>query len=239
MGIFKLLVLAFVFSIFPLTSVSAGQIKVACTDWAPYYFEDNGEIKGSGYEIAKMVNERAGVEAKYLIEPWKRVYETGLNEPDYMISCLGRTPEREMLFQWIGPITTAKSYYLYKLKSSSLTLGTPEAFSNYKVGVIRGGHQESFARQLGFKDIKLLTDQSALVKMLQAGRIDLVLDAEHVIESNANKDNIDLALFEKAEFAYDVAANLALSKNTSPEVVEKLQNAYKALSEEGLIILEE
>ena len=47
------------------------------------------------------------------------------------------------------------------------------------------------------------------------------------------KINIALATLKKVTFSFAVTVNLAFSKNTSPELVEKLRAPYQALEAAG------
>lgn len=40
-------------------------IYVSYSDWKPYFYKDGGQLKGSGYQIAKAVMEQAGFSAVY------------------------------------------------------------------------------------------------------------------------------------------------------------------------------
>ncbi len=216
----------------------AQRLTVSCSDWKPYFYEEGETLKGSAYEIATGVMEKTDIPTRYRILPWKRVYESGLKQENFMIACLGRTPTREKLFQWIGPVTKGNDYLFYKLKDSPVSVNTIEDLKKYRIGVLRGGHQNDFIDQNGLKEsAHPVAETSQLLKILLKGRVQFLLNGEEDMMAHVKTQNLDMGQFEKALFAYRVAAYLALSNNTSQEAAKKVRNAYQALSKEGKISL--
>ena len=86
-------------------------LEIVCTQWRPYIFQEDSVIAGPVYDIAKQVLERAGVPFEYKTLPWARIYHNGLTKNNYLIGCLGRTPDREAIFHWIGPVTQGIDIY--------------------------------------------------------------------------------------------------------------------------------
>ena len=99
-------------------------VEASCSEWRPYAYKEDGVIKGSAYNIAKDVFDHARVNLNYRILPWARVYKNGLDKTNYLIGCLGRTPKREKLFHWVGPVTKGVKIYFYKMKSNSIKIGS-------------------------------------------------------------------------------------------------------------------
>ena len=229
--------LALIFAVLNQSTALADTITIACSPWKPYYYKEDGMIKGAGYEIAKTVMERAGVDAKFVVQPWKRVYESGLHKANYMVSCLGRVPKREQLFHWIGPITNTTYYNFYKLKESKVSLKSHIDTLNYRVGVMRGSLTQEFMENLSHKKIHEVSKAQQLVKLLKMGRVDLVLEATNVIEKESELANINPESFELALVGYGLSINMALGKKTSLPLVQEIQEAYKSLESEGKIVL--
>lgn len=215
----------------------AEPLTVACSPWKPYYYHEDGVIKGSAYEIAKAVTERAGIEAEFTVQPWKRVYESGLNKADYMIACIGRVPQREALFHWVGPVTKTTYYNFYKLKKANFSIESHKDVLNHQVGVMRGSLTQGFMEDLSHPKLQVTANSAQLVKMLEKGRIDLLLEASNVIEHESKLADIDPNIFELALVGYEISINLSLGKKTSESRVQKIKEAYKALAAEGKINL--
>ena len=218
-------------------SLLADTLTVACSPWKPYYYQENKTIKGSSYEIARAVFERADIKAKFVVHPWKRAYESGLNAPNYLVACLGKLPEREKLFHWIGPVAKTTFYNFYKKESSDISLSSLEDIKNHSVGVLRGSLTEEFLKKSSHKHVHPIATAKQLIMMLEAGRFDLILEAGNVIEHESTLAKIKPETFELALIGFGVSINMALSKQTPMETVQRLQEAYKGLDSEGKIVL--
>lgn len=212
-------------------------LEVASSDWRPYVYEENGVIKGSAYKIAKDVLDRAGVQFNYRILPWARVYRNGLDKENYLIGGLGRTPKRENLFHWIGPVTVGTDIFFYKLKSNSVQINHIDDAKDYPIGVERDSYYHDFLllNEFDENNISPVTNPDQLVRMLASNRVPFILLGERRFLKLAEELGLDPALFDRALFAFNVTDNLAFSKNTSAELVKKLRGAYRELVSEGKI----
>ena len=228
---------ALIFLLLIHIAVSADTITVACSPWKPHYYSDNGVIKGTGYEIAKVVMEQAKIDTRFVVQPWKRVYESGLKKSNYMIACLGRIAKRENSFHWIGPITKTTYYNFYKLKTSRITLESHKDILKYKVGVMRGSLTHDFIKEMSHKKIQDVSKAEQLIRLLKKGRVDFILEATNVIENESKLANINPEIFQMALKGYGISINMALGKSTPLPVVQAIQQAYKTLQTEGKIIL--
>ena len=210
-------------------------IKAVCSESKPLVYEEGGVIKGPGYDIATQVLEHAGIPYSYEMQPWARVYQGGLTEKNFLVSCLGRTPKREHLFHWIGPITRKVEVAIYKMATNPLSINHLEQAKQYRIGVLRGTYSQDFLEASDFNknNIYLTTEPDQLFKMLVKKRYDLIIVNDFSITTLAKKLNINPAAFEKVIFAFSVTENLAFGKNTAPELVKKLRASYQALEAAG------
>ena len=74
-------------------------------DYPPFNMQgEGGKIVGLSTEVVEELFKRAGVEYKLTLMPWKRAYEDTLGTPNTALYSTTRTPEREALFKWVGPL---------------------------------------------------------------------------------------------------------------------------------------
>ncbi|GAK48944.1 putative ABC amino acid transporter solute binding protein [Candidatus Moduliflexus flocculans] len=209
-------------------------ITVACSNYPPMYYEKNRQIQGNAYEIAKAVIEKAGLPATFTIMPWKRVYVTGQNEKNFMIVGVGRTARREEHFQWICPINKGVKFYFIKLRSNPISPKSLDEVKASNIVVIRDSHMHEYLLDNGLpaSQISDLPSRDQALEFLKAKRADFYLDNLDVIEPGSNE-------LEPILEAYTLVNYLTLSRSTSPEIVQKLQEAYQALDADGKITLME
>ena len=220
-----------------MASAEEKSIEVGGVDWQTYAYEKDGVMKGFAYKIVKDVLERAGVSFKYKIYPWVRAYDNGLKKKNFLLVGVGRTPKREKLFHWVGAVAKGSDIYFYKSKSNPIQIDSIEDARQYKVGVERASYYYDFLVLNGFKkeNIHIVTRPSQYMKMLIADRLPLILLDESRLSIEAEKVKLAPNSFEKALFAFNVTENMAFSKTTPLNLVEKVRNAYQELVREGKI----
>lgn len=81
-----------------LSYTSAGfseDIIFSVGDFAPYHYEENGEIKGKFIELIERISQQMKVTPKFVIYPWKRALETVKRGDSDGIISVYRTQERD------------------------------------------------------------------------------------------------------------------------------------------------
>ena len=97
------------------SSARALELEVITEDWAPYNYEENGVITGFSVEIVQAIMGELGETHSIAIYPGARGQSMLDNLPNILSFSLFRTPERESLYKWIGPISK-EAIYFYKKK---------------------------------------------------------------------------------------------------------------------------
>ena len=210
-------------------------IKARCAEWRPFVYEEKGQLVGPAYEIALQVLKHSQHPFDYQLQPWARVYNDALNQPNFLVACIGRTPKREKLFHWIGPISKGVDIHFFKLSQNSLKISGLSQAKDYKVGAMRGTYNYDFLSVNGFEDENIHQSNTSkqLLNMLINKRYELVISDEKQLKSEAKKLNVNPDLFEKALFAFTVTDNIAFSLNTSGEVIKTFRDSYLELEYKG------
>lgn len=138
---------------------------------APSSMLNKGHVVGIASDKLRAATARAGVAAEFALLPWKRAYTAALQRPDACVYSTTRTPEREALFKWVGPLDTAH-WVLMGRADRPLHLTSLEQARAYRIGTYHGDARDSYLRGLGFTVDTAPTDLLNPQKLLQ-GRIDL------------------------------------------------------------------
>ncbi len=225
-------------SAYPVWAVSQLQqpVVASCSERS-YAYVQNGVIHGLSYEVVKAVFERAKIPFQYRIMPWARVYNYGLHRENFLVACLGKTPEREGRFQWVGAVNHTCNIYFYGLTSKQIKINSLEDMKLYQIGVLRDSYYENFLIRNHFprESIYVVSRTEQALLMLTGGRFDFLLLEEATMSIVANSLNISSDKYQKVLFAFHAEDYLAFSHNTSPALVERVRQAYQALVAEGVI----
>jgi len=210
--------------------------------YPPYtYEEENGEVAGIITEIVHAIAAKAGITIQTSVYPWARAYNMAIEQPNILIFSIFKTPEREEQFSWIGPVIPRVEIGLYKLKErTDITVNSLEDAKNYITGVVRDTIFHTYLLDHGFAktSIDVQADPLQNLKLLFLKRIDLVLAEEFENAAQLQKLNLPPDQMEEVLRLPDMNTEfyVAISKQTSEDIVRKLQTAFKEIEADGATI---
>ncbi len=203
-------------------------------EYPPVTFMDNdGEITGFVTDIVKEILRRNEMKENIFLVPWNIAYTLAVNLPSIVLFSIDRTPQRENLFNWIGPVGKNTAYF-YCLKSKEIQLNSVEdAKSVSSIATIEDWWTEQLLEDLGFNNLKSFTNPVNAVKELVAGSSELSiftdLTVEHLIkETGYSMDKFQRLLDVQTNYFY-----IAASKGTDRELILKFQESLKNMKNDG------
>jgi polar amino acid transport system substrate-binding protein len=214
-------------------------LLAGCSDWKPYCYKEGEHLEGSFFDATKLILDAAQMKYSFNVYPWARVYNLGLKQEDFLVLGLGRTPKRELLFKWIGPLKKAAKIYAFQRETSEVVLTTADDLLGHVIAVERGSYTYDYLIDRGHDKEKIITvprpDQ--LFNIILHERAQLFLLGDHVFQSEVVREGLDPSLFKRSMMVFTVSEYLAASNKTSDEVVKKLQTSYQKLLRKGKINL--
>lgn len=138
---------------------------------APSSMLANGRVVGIATDKLRSALARAGVAYEIALLPWQRAYTAALQQPHTCVYSTTRTPEREALFKWVGPLDTAQ-WVLMGRADRKLALTSLEQARGLRIGTYHGDARDAYLRSRGLATDAAPNDFLNPQKLLQ-GRIDL------------------------------------------------------------------
>ncbi|CTQ55956.1 Bacterial extracellular solute-binding proteins, family 3 [Roseibium album] len=227
----------------PLFKISAVQAETAfpqlqllTEEWEPYHFVEDGVVKGQTVDLLVSILQKVGSSQgreDIVFLPWARAYRQAQLEPNTVLFSTSRTPEREKLFKWAGPILKFDSYFIGK-KERNYKIQKSEDLHQYKVGVVIDSASAIFAKRHGIPEANTTFNSQGIlnIKMLAASRIDFIPIQWANFERLATQAGIDPSEFEPVFLADTVRLNFAFSLKTPDLVVERFQIAFREIREQ-------
>jgi polar amino acid transport system substrate-binding protein len=150
---------------------AAAPLKLNTEDSPPYNMLADGKVVGIGAD--KVVQLMLRVKQAYTVEllPWRRAYEDALKQANTCVFSTTRTPEREALFKWVGPIAF-NEWVLYGRADGHARIDSLEDARPYLIGAYNGDVREQYLRSHGFR-VETVVADSLNPKKLMMDRIDL------------------------------------------------------------------
>jgi ABC-type amino acid transport substrate-binding protein len=213
---------------------TSDQLRIITEIYPPYNFIDkNYEITGQSTEIVRAIQEQVGNESFIETMPLSEGLALAEAGPGIVIYSLNRTPQREGLFKWVGPIGKYEQAF-YAKKGSNLQIHTLEdAMKVEKIGVYQGDAGAQFLASHGFKNLdESLTDAEAL-KKLTTGEVQLWLGNKQGLAITAEEASVnmeDLELMPAVVIQADLY--IAFSKDVLDDTIVAWQDALDKLKTE-------
>ncbi|WP_413288222.1 substrate-binding periplasmic protein [Bdellovibrio sp. HCB337] len=209
------------------------RLSILTEEWPPISFEENDKAQGFAVEIVEQIQSLTQDKHPIQVVPWARGYRELRNQPNVVLFTVIRTEERDKLFTMVGPLGVSE-VALYGLAERNLPVQSIEDAK--KLIGIAAVNETLFAtalQQKGFQNLVMTKNPEQEVRLLAAGRVDLISGDFHALQTALKKaglSNLELKrylLIEKSKFY------IAFSKGTNPELIKQWKQALKKLKANG------
>ncbi|WP_125784007.1 substrate-binding periplasmic protein [Pseudoalteromonas rubra] len=190
----------------------------------------NDQVAGISTELVKAILDTAALEGEFYMYPWARALDTAKDKPNTLIYSMAKTPQREALFHWIGPVALFHLGFVTNQSPRKIQIETLEDAKQYRLAVQREDVAAQVLHKLGFEFIETADIQHSY-RLLAANKVDLVVDDPRYISvmAQAMKLPDDHFRYVLDIEPLSVRGYLAASLATSPERVAQLRAAYQQL----------
>jgi polar amino acid transport system substrate-binding protein len=208
-------------------------LKLYTENAPPSSYAVNGRIEGLSVGIVREILRRIGRSDTISLVPWARGYRLAQTAADTALFATTRMPQREALFQWVGPLYRQR-WGFYRWKGSGIDIGDLDAAKRVKrIGTYYKDAKMQYLKVRGFENLVPTNQNVTNVKHLRRGNIDLWLSSDFNMpyvarQAGVSPDRIELA------YAFHTAQNyIAFSKNTSPHVIRLWQAVLDEMKADG------
>lgn len=224
----------FAVGLFALTANAfSAEFKIMTEELPPFNYTENGQVTGFSSDIVLEICQRVGHAKTIQVMPWARAYSSILKEPNRVLFSTTRTPQREELFKWVGPIYRPTIVFYRRTGSGLQIASLDDAKKVGKIGTYIDDAEETLLKDAGFSNLASVGDDFLNPKKLARGRIDLWITGDLEGIYKAKKAGVDPG---DMEMAYKIKTKdyyLAFSKGTADAEIEKWQAALDAMRADG------
>ncbi|MEN8198505.1 MAG: ABC transporter substrate-binding protein [Thermodesulfobacteriota bacterium] len=201
----------------------------------PYSLLEKEEVRGICADVLLQLLAKNSIKVErgdIKMLPWARAYKTAQDVPGSILLNTARTPEREEMFKWVGPVREL-TIGLLALKKDKIEFETLTETGKFKIGVIRDGVAEQLLLKAGVKEEQLdrIADPTLNLRKLGAGRIDLfafsVPTARYIlVKMGLNPDDYEsVYTLKQAELFF------AFHRDSDEELVQALNKTLQEMLE--------
>ncbi|MEW6984410.1 substrate-binding periplasmic protein [Colwelliaceae bacterium 6471] len=237
-----LILIGAIISVLPKVALAKTEKIVIVTEHLPPYqiVDEQNNVSGFATEIIHEVMARAKYPYQLNAYSWVRSYNLASMKANHCIYSIARTPFREKLFKWIGPITEINNLVIWGLKKNSyIQIETIEDAKKYTIAVNKNDVTHLALLEKGFKEgenLYVLNNTESLIKLLASRpEIELIVADDITLAYRAELAGVDVNSLQRVFEMEDVPLNFnfACSLTTNDNVINKFKAVLAEIHEDG------
>lgn len=227
----------------PMAQAQAPALQGLTEALPPLNYEQDGKVTGFSSELLDLMVAEAGVALQKQLLPWGRAYDRATRPGDTVLYSLVRTPEREPLFRWVGPIGPRRILLYRWVDRGDIQPKTLDDVRNYRIGSTLESAATKHLLKSGFATLppeggtaglELGVNDEQNMRKFIARRFDLLVSLDWAAAFNAKNAGIDpadlvpvLVLDDSLSYWY------GLNLSVDAEVARKLNAALQKIKSDG------
>lgn len=208
-------------------------LQLMTEEYPPITFKKDGKTTGFVTEIVQEIIARQDIPDNIRLTTWENAYNLTLYNPNVVIFSIERTPEREDLFQWVGPVGKNSAIF-YTKKGSAVSIESLEdAREIPAIATTTNWFTEQYLKSKGFTNLVSSPLPENAVKRLMNGEVQLSIFTDITIPEIVKSAGYSMDDLEPAFTVTNTYFYLAMSRGTPPEIVKKWQSILDDLKADG------
>lgn len=207
-------------------------LRLLSEEFPPINFTEEGRPSGLAVEVVQTVLRRLGQSLPIEFLPWARAYRDAQGAQPVALFSAARIPEREKLFQWVGPIVTFYSSFYGRAGAARLRR-FDDARHAEDVLVVRDWYTAQQLASEGFQNLRFVSDPVQGVRMLLAGRAPLFASERISMPGTLASAGIEAGAVEEVYTYASSDGYIAFSPGTPRAVVKAWQREIDAMKRDG------
>lgn len=220
------------------SALAAERLYIFTENYPPYNASKSGqgfahsedEITGICTDMVKAMLARVDYDYVMKMRVWSYAYDWVQGRENHGLFCTARTDEREDQFQWVGPLASIK-WTLFAAPDSDITLSSLEDARDLRIAGYKGDVMSDYLVSKGF-NVVMSSSGDVNAQRLVLGQADLWV-TDGLVGPLVAKEEHDIEGLKPVLVFRETPMYLAVSNETSPEVVRDLQNALDSARSSG------
>ncbi|MCO5365043.1 transporter substrate-binding domain-containing protein [Pseudomonas alliivorans] len=213
----------------------ADHYQVVTEEWPPYNYSENGQITGMTTEIVRAIMNVTGHDLTIVLAPSMRASLILKMRPRTIMYSMFRTPEREHVYKWVGPILE-EAIHPYQLAAAPPVTSLEQLLHAPQITTRHAGLLPDMLQSLGFKNLdKSATESVQLYRMLLSDRTAIIIgDTDAGVAYQSRQLNIAPGTLRQIPIElYRSSLYIAFSRDCEDDVVDSWSSALETLRQSG------
>ncbi|WP_169741325.1 substrate-binding periplasmic protein [Andreprevotia chitinilytica] len=208
-------------------------LQLITEELPPLSFTRDGQLHGCAYEMVEEIQRRTGSEVPVQVMPWARGYYIAQHEPMTGLFTALRIPEREKLFQWVGPISGGTVNFYARRGSKLMIRSIDDAKAVSHVLITRSSYAEQMLTNMGFTNLEPVKTNDIMARMLLHDRAPLMLEVSDVVPAELARNNAKPSDVEAVYSIGKAEGYIAFSLATPSSLVSQWQRTLDDMKRDG------
>lgn len=213
--------------------IPPGIFQLVTEEYPPVTFMKDGKPSGFVTDTVREIAVRQNIPDNIRLTTWKNAYNMALLHPKVVLFSAERIPEREKLFQWVGPVGK-NSAMLYAKKGSGIRINSLEqAKAIAAIATTTNWFTEQHLQREGFNNLRSSPDPRENVRQLMKGEVQLSIFTDITIPELVRDAGYSMRDLEPVFTVVQTYFYIAMSADTSADVVHAWQSSLDCLKQDG------
>jgi polar amino acid transport system substrate-binding protein len=213
--------------------IAPGIFQLVTEEYPPVTFMREGKPSGFVTDMVREIAARQGIPDNIRLTSWKNAYNMALVHPKVVLFSAERTPEREKLFQWVGPVGK-NSAILYAKKGSGIRIrNLQEAKAVGAIATTTNWFTEQHLQREGFNNLRSSPDPRSNVRQLMNGEVQLSIFTDITVPQIVSDAGYGMHDLEPVFTVLQTDFYIAISRDTPAGVVREWQSTLDRLKQDG------
>ncbi len=212
----------------------AGEYTLLTHPLPPFTTGTAAAPTGVAVELVATILRRTGDTGAPRVVPYPRLMHDVQLGPSTIGFIVARTPEREALMQWVGPIVVSPVHLYMKAGAPVVPRSLAESRTLGGIGITRGGVDAHYFEKQGFGNLDYSDSQEADLRKVYLGRLDATPMGAIVFDSVLEKIGLKRSDFLWAPFPlYKSFVYAAVSPDVPASVIRSWSAALDGMKQNG------
>ena len=208
-------------------------LQLMTEEYPPITFKKNGKTTGFVTDIVREIIVRQNIPDNIRLTTWKNAYNLTLFNPNVVLFSIERTPDRENLFQWVGPVGKNNAIF-YTKKGSGIKIGSLEDAQKIPaISTTTNWFTEQYLRSKGFTNLISSPLPETTVNQLMNGEVQLSIFTDITVSEIVKNAGYSMDDLEPVFTVSNTYFYIAMSLGTPLEMVKKWQSVLDDLKADG------
>jgi polar amino acid transport system substrate-binding protein len=213
--------------------IPPGIFQLVTEEYPPITFMKDGKPSGFVTDMVREIVARQKIPDNIRLTSWKNAYDMALLHPKVVLFSAERTPEREKLFQWVGPVGK-NSAMLYAKKGSGIRISSlEEAKAIATIATTTNWFTEQHLKRAGFENLRSAPDPRENVRQLMKGEVQLSIFTDITIPEIVRDAGYSMQDLEPVFTVLQTDFYIAVSRDTPAGVVQAWQSTLDSMKRDG------